>query len=33
MRTTSRGPQDLAGKTVCSAIGSTPYQRIAADYP
>lgn len=27
------GPQDLAGKTVCSAAGSTPYQRIAADYP
>ncbi|MFD9543277.1 glutamate ABC transporter substrate-binding protein [Streptomyces sp. NPDC060022] len=28
-----KGPQDLAGKTVCSAAGSTPYQRIAADYP
>ncbi|WP_406465347.1 glutamate ABC transporter substrate-binding protein [Streptomyces sp. NBC_00111] len=27
------GPQDLAGKTVCSAAGSTPYQRIAADHP
>ncbi|MZD07571.1 transporter substrate-binding domain-containing protein [Streptomyces sp. SID5785] len=27
------GPQDLAGKTVCSAAGSTPYQRIQADYP
>ncbi|MEV6145093.1 glutamate ABC transporter substrate-binding protein [Streptomyces sp. NPDC051992] len=27
------GPQDLAGKTVCSAAGSTPYQRIATDYP
>ncbi|MFJ9625698.1 glutamate ABC transporter substrate-binding protein [Streptomyces sp. NPDC101181] len=27
------GPQDLDGKTVCSAAGSTPYQRIAADYP
>lgn len=27
------GPQDLVGKTVCSAAGSTPYQRIAADYP
>ncbi|WP_329041666.1 glutamate ABC transporter substrate-binding protein [Streptomyces sp. NBC_00178] len=27
------GPQDLGGKTVCSAAGSTPYQRIAADYP
>lgn len=28
-----KGPQDLGGKTVCSAAGSTPYQRIAADYP
>jgi len=27
------GPQDLAGRTVCSAAGSTPYQRIAADFP
>ncbi|WP_406386831.1 glutamate ABC transporter substrate-binding protein [Streptomyces sp. NBC_01618] len=27
------GPQDLDGRTVCSAAGSTPYQRIAADYP
>lgn len=27
------GPQDLAGKTVCSAASSTPYQRIAADHP
>ncbi|MFF3734402.1 glutamate ABC transporter substrate-binding protein [Streptomyces sp. NPDC002476] len=27
------GPQDLAGRTVCSAAGSTPYQRIAAEYP
>ncbi|MGW6389057.1 glutamate ABC transporter substrate-binding protein [Streptomyces sp. NPDC055103] len=27
------GPQDLAGKRVCSAAGSTPYQRIAKDYP
>lgn len=27
------GPQDLAGRTVCSAAGSTPYQRIADDYP
>ncbi|WP_330462007.1 glutamate ABC transporter substrate-binding protein [Streptomyces sp. NBC_00820] len=27
------GPQDLAGKRVCSATGSTPYQRIKADYP
>lgn len=28
-----KGPQDLAGKKVCSAAGSTPYQRIEADYP
>jgi glutamate transport system substrate-binding protein len=28
-----RGPQDLAGKRVCSAAGSTPYQRIKDDYP
>ncbi|MFG2353187.1 glutamate ABC transporter substrate-binding protein [Streptomyces sp. NPDC048521] len=27
------GPQDLAGKRVCSAAGSTPYQRIKTDYP
>ncbi|WP_406452535.1 glutamate ABC transporter substrate-binding protein [Streptomyces sp. NBC_01622] len=27
------GPQDLAGKRVCSAAGSTPYQRIKDDYP
>ncbi|MFD5073246.1 glutamate ABC transporter substrate-binding protein [Streptomyces sp. NPDC058371] len=27
------GPQDLAGKRVCSAAGSTPYQRIKSDYP
>ncbi|ANP50508.1 glutamate transport system substrate-binding protein [Streptomyces griseochromogenes] len=27
------GPQDLDGKRVCSAAGSTPYQRIKADYP
>ncbi|MFJ3901757.1 glutamate ABC transporter substrate-binding protein [Streptomyces sp. NPDC090025] len=27
------GPQDLAGKRVCSAAGSTPYQRIQKDYP
>ncbi|MGD3110013.1 glutamate ABC transporter substrate-binding protein [Streptomyces sp. YGL11-2] len=27
------GPQDLAGKRVCSAAGSTAYQRIRADYP
>ncbi|WP_328862163.1 glutamate ABC transporter substrate-binding protein [Streptomyces sp. NBC_00306] len=28
-----KGPQDLDGKRVCSAAGSTPYQRIASDYP
>ncbi|MFI9050911.1 glutamate ABC transporter substrate-binding protein [Streptomyces sp. NPDC053427] len=28
-----QGPQDLAGKRVCSAAGSTPAQRIQADYP
>ncbi|MER5545404.1 glutamate ABC transporter substrate-binding protein [Streptomyces sp. NPDC002589] len=28
-----RGPGDLDGKRVCSAAGSTPYQRIKADYP
>ncbi|CAM5664575.1 MULTISPECIES: transporter substrate-binding domain-containing protein [Streptomyces] len=27
------GPQDLVGKRVCSAAGSTPYQRIKGDYP
>lgn len=27
------GPQDLAGERVCSAAGSTPYQRIERDYP
>ncbi|MFI2203138.1 glutamate ABC transporter substrate-binding protein [Streptomyces sp. NPDC020192] len=27
------GPQDLDGRRVCSAAGSTPYQRIQADYP
>lgn len=27
------GPGDLAGKTVCSAAGSTPLQRIQHDYP
>ncbi|MEU7340935.1 glutamate ABC transporter substrate-binding protein [Streptomyces sp. NPDC007074] len=27
------GPQDLAGRRVCSAAGSTPYQRIREDYP
>ncbi|MEU9126035.1 glutamate ABC transporter substrate-binding protein [Streptomyces sp. NPDC048506] len=28
-----RGPQDLAGRRVCSAAGSTPYQRIRTEYP
>ncbi|MFE0098952.1 glutamate ABC transporter substrate-binding protein [Streptomyces sp. NPDC059009] len=28
-----KGPQDLDGKRVCSAAGSTPYQRIQKDYP
>ena len=28
-----KGPQDMAGKKVCSAVGSTPLQRIEADYP
>ncbi|MEV5238599.1 glutamate ABC transporter substrate-binding protein [Streptomyces cinnamoneus] len=27
------GPQDLAGRRVCSAAGSTPLQRIQRDYP
>ncbi|MFI5806966.1 glutamate ABC transporter substrate-binding protein [Streptomyces sp. NPDC051561] len=27
------GPQDLDGKRVCSAAGSTPYQRMQQDYP
>ncbi|NML51348.1 glutamate ABC transporter substrate-binding protein [Streptomyces sp. R302] len=27
------GPQDLDGKRVCSAAGSTPYQRIQREYP
>lgn len=27
------GPEDLAGKRVCSAAGSTPYQRIKDNYP
>ncbi|CAL9289332.1 glutamate ABC transporter substrate-binding protein [Streptomyces sp. SudanB182_2057] len=30
---TIHGPGDLAGERVCSAAGSTPYQRIRADYP
>jgi glutamate transport system substrate-binding protein len=28
-----KGPEDLAGKRVCSASGSTPYQRIRDDFP
>ncbi|WP_406386723.1 glutamate ABC transporter substrate-binding protein [Streptomyces sp. NBC_00211] len=28
-----KGPEDLAGKRVCSAAGSTPYQRLQKDYP
>ncbi|UNO39316.1 glutamate ABC transporter substrate-binding protein [Streptomyces sp. MST-110588] len=28
-----KGPGDLDGKRVCSAAGSTPAQRISADYP
>ncbi|GGO59947.1 ABC transporter substrate-binding protein [Streptomyces lasiicapitis] len=28
-----KGPRDLNGKRVCSAAGSTPYQRIKQDYP
>ncbi|NGO67271.1 glutamate ABC transporter substrate-binding protein [Streptomyces sp. SB3404] len=27
------GPRNLAGRKVCSAVGSTPLQRIEADYP
>ncbi|UQX03752.1 glutamate ABC transporter substrate-binding protein [Streptomyces sp. RerS4] len=27
------GPDDLAGKKVCSAAGSTPYQRLQREYP
>ncbi|MGW1835936.1 glutamate ABC transporter substrate-binding protein [Streptomyces sp. NPDC002067] len=27
------GPDDLAGRRVCSAAGSTPYQRIQSEYP
>ncbi|MER8098993.1 glutamate ABC transporter substrate-binding protein [Kitasatospora sp. NPDC094016] len=30
---TIHGPQDLDGKKVCSAAGSTPYQRIQSQYP
>ncbi|MFJ2443659.1 MULTISPECIES: glutamate ABC transporter substrate-binding protein [unclassified Streptomyces] len=28
-----KGPRDLDGKRVCSAAGSTPYQRMRDDYP
>ncbi|MDF9816444.1 glutamate transport system substrate-binding protein [Streptomyces sp. SPB162] len=28
-----KGPQDLKGRKVCSAAGSTPIQRIESDYP
>ncbi|WP_327134157.1 glutamate ABC transporter substrate-binding protein [Streptomyces sp. NBC_01343] len=28
-----KGPGDLAGKKVCSAAGSTPYQRLGREYP
>ncbi len=28
-----KGPEDLAGKRVCSAAGSTPYQRLQNDFP
>ena len=28
-----KGPDDLAGKTVCSATGSTPIQNIKDNYP
>lgn len=28
-----KGPEDLAGKKVCSAAGSTPYQRLQRDFP
>ncbi|MBP0447976.1 glutamate ABC transporter substrate-binding protein [Kitasatospora sp. RG8] len=30
---TIQGPEDLAGRKVCSAAGSTPYQRIQKQYP
>ncbi|MEU3455463.1 glutamate ABC transporter substrate-binding protein [Micromonospora sp. NPDC006766] len=30
---TITGPEDLDGKTVCSAQGSTPAKRIQSDYP
>ncbi|OKK22535.1 ABC transporter substrate-binding protein [Streptomyces sp. CB00455] len=28
-----KGPQDLAGKKVCSAAGSTPFQRLQKEFP
>lgn len=28
-----KGPQDMAGRKICSAVGSTPLQRVEADYP
>ncbi|WP_412076245.1 glutamate ABC transporter substrate-binding protein [Streptomyces xanthophaeus] len=28
-----KGPEDLAGKRVCSAAGSTPYQRLQKEFP
>lgn len=28
-----KGPQDLAGKRVCSAAGSTPFQRLQREFP
>ncbi|EFL18496.1 glutamate ABC transporter substrate-binding protein [Streptomyces sp. C] len=28
-----KGPEDLAGKKVCSAAGSTPYQRLQREFP
>ncbi|GAA2095304.1 glutamate ABC transporter substrate-binding protein [Streptomyces albiaxialis] len=28
-----RGPKDMAGRKICSAVGSTPLQRIQSDYP
>ncbi|MET9696280.1 glutamate ABC transporter substrate-binding protein [Streptomyces sp. NPDC006529] len=28
-----KGPADLAGKKVCSAAGSTPFQRLQKDFP
>ncbi|MFC9297614.1 glutamate ABC transporter substrate-binding protein [Streptomyces sp. NPDC057011] len=28
-----KGPEDLAGRKVCSAAGSTPYQRLQKEFP